>query len=166
MLKKIVSVLLFLSLSLSFCMVHAEDMKDEDFVALGDTGIEMWIWPGLKQNEVTEEYISGGYILFFGPVANVNAYGINVRLCTGRNMTQESCAKRLSHNNSLSEVTAVTINDIPCVTYLEDFTVAANKCLLVILENGDYLELCFTLYSEEEFTEMADAMIQSVRKAE
>ena len=150
--KKLLSVLLILSLCLTACAAFAEDLNEEEYVVLNSTGLKMWLMPGLVRVELDEEEIGYGYIDCF---ENDEAeYYIDVFCNPDLTGTLQDYINDIQSDPYFQNIFLGVQGDLFCLTYeTED---EGERAVTAVFNTGDghYIEIIFTGFDEETVNKM------------
>ena len=164
--KKIFTVLLALSLSLSASSVLAEE---GEYTALGETGIQIRLAPGFEKQQLSEEDLREGVVVWYALIFAEGAEGKHVTAVYDPEETRplEECIKEYREDPFYSDVSILETEaglEFLCFTLGEERPV--RKVVEISLGEKGYLDIIFEPYADEEDTETVDAMIRSLRAGE
>ena len=158
--KKILSILLILALSLGSCLALADGLDETYYRPLGETGYEMWFAPELEPLEITDAMKEAYYVGYY--ISNSSSLEIAVQFFPDFEVTIEEYAEALKQYDDVSEITITTAGEIPVITYLIK-NEGYNVHVMTIIMEDSFMEVCFVPYNDENTIAIADQMKQSLR---
>ena len=166
MLKRIITVLLALSLSLSACAALAEE---GEFAALGETGIQIQLPPGFEKQQLSEEELREGVVACYALIFAEGAEGKYVTAVYYPEDTRplEECMNECLEDPYYSDVAILeTEAGLKCLGFTLEEERPVLKVVEISMGEKGYLDIIFEPYAGEEDMETFDAMIRSLRAGE
>lgn len=159
--KRILAILSVLIISLTCGIVFAEEIPQDEYITLDKTGLEMWITPELAPYELTEEDLANNYIAFY--MNETNTRTVEILFIPDYPSSIEEYADGLPYFENFTDITAATINDIPCLTYIAAYSDSVVFKVTMISAEKDFVEISFSGYDDPEYKTVIEKMAQSIR---
>ena len=159
MMKRILGWIMALSLLMPLCAAAAEpaSLPEEEYFALTEVGMQLWIPESLISLSLTEEDREDGYIAYFTSEDEAKALAVQA-FAVGRVPLEDYKSFVLEYD---PEATIVTINGLRWLRYVQTEIDAVTYTYSD--ENAYLLEITFAPVSDAEYADLAESIVASVR---